>query len=57
MENETHIDYSIEDLQVLIDAARRLHSENPKSTKPIIRFTKKDGVDRTTANLLSIEEN
>lgn len=43
MANETHFEYSIDELQELLDTGRRLHSENPKSTKPVIRFRKNDG--------------
>jgi hypothetical protein len=49
--NETHTDYSIDQLQDMLDAARRLHKENPQTTLPTIRVTS------TGIKLLTIKEN
>lgn len=59
MENETHFDYPIEELQEIVDTARRLHKENPIGTVATIRFTKV-GDSKPTTELLtscSIQEN
>jgi len=39
MANETHTDYSIDQLQDMVDAARRQHKESPDTTLPTIRIT------------------
>lgn len=60
MSNETHIDYPIEELQKIVDTARRLHSENPNGTVAVIRFIKVEGIDKPRMELLtscSIQEN
>lgn len=57
---QASIEYSIDDLQEIVDTFKRLHEENPTTTVPVIRLVKVEGRAKPEAYLLtscSIQEN